>query len=319
MQIEALRSDFEDMSALMRRSWGGTAQGAFLYEADFLVNAYQYPGASLGDAAACYIDGELQGFLCAFPRKARFGERVMKLQCLTFLTCAPEQRGQGIGSQLWRECLVHARDRGYDGCIYYFQDRSPTEAIAARAASTLGCGVHRLLSFGYLGKALGGLSASAGSSAATPPITDAFLEMAGTLPAEACMSRVWSRIEADWQCNRRVGGLAETQSSAEGAGVLTGYVMPLDDPGQTRICVLEDVLYQRLPEASRQSLISELLGEAASRGATTAIVPLLGYADMSAFRALGFRRLLRKMHAEVTLFDASSLPERGGAIYMDVF
>ena len=319
MQIQTLREDFEGMSDLMCRSWGGAAQGAFLYETAFLASMYQYPGASLADATACYVDGKLQGFVCAFPRKARFRERELMLQCLTFLSCAPELRGQGIGSRLWLEALLRAKSRGHDGCIYYFQDRSPTETIAARAASRIGCGVHRLLSFGYLGKALSGLPVHADPSAATSANIATFVELARGVMTDACIGRVWSPVEVGWQCNRRLGALAVTRSSSEGTGILTGYVMPLDDPGRTRICVVEDVLYQRLPAVDRQSLISNLLGVAASRGATTAIAPLLGYADMSAFRELGFRRLLRKMHAEVVLFDTALEPNCNSAIYMDVF
>ena len=318
MPIGNLREDFEGMSALMRRSWGGAAQGAFRYEAAFLASTYQYPGACLVDAPAWYVNDTLQGFVCAFPRKAFCAGRELTLQCLTFLTCAPELRGQHIGSQLWHEALLRARNRGYDGCVYYFQDGSPTGTIAARAAASTGCGVHRLLSFGYLGKALSGLSVAAIQPAATPPAIDTFVELSGTLSANTCVGRSWSLMEADWQCYRRQGALALARITTEGPGILTAYLMPLDDHDQSRICLIEDVLLQGIPAPDRRSLVAELLAEAASRGASTAIVPLLGYADMSAFRDLGFRRLLRKMHAELTLFDQSLAPHSGGAIYMDV-
>jgi GNAT superfamily N-acetyltransferase len=306
MQIQDLRQDFEAMSALMHESWGGAARGAFL-------------GASLADAAAVYDGDALQGFVCAFPRRARLAARDLNLQCLTFLTCAPGVRGQGIGTQLWREALKRAHARGYDGCVYYFQDGSPTQAIAARAASGMGYQVHRLLNFGYLGKALGGPPTTTVPSAANCANVDVFLELSGTLAAGTCLSRVWTPPEADWQCSRRLGTLAVERTTHDGAGILTGYVMPLDDPGQTRICVLEDILYQKFSQGDRQLLLSDLLGMAASTGATMAIVPLLGYADMGTFRDLGFRRLLRKMHAELTVFDAAIEPDRSSALYMDVF
>jgi hypothetical protein len=101
-------------------------------------------------------------------------------------------------------------------------------------------------------------------------------------------------------------------------GMLTGYLMPLSDTQRTKCVIVEDVLWDTLSEAQRLNLLRQFLGKAYAAGARIGTVPVLGYANLQAFRKAGFLPSQRRLNAYLTLFEGVPINRLLPAIYSDV-
>ena len=316
--LESFRGDYDQLASTMRESWQLNPGQSFDYDASFLRSAFAYPSTSADGAPALYDDAGICGFVGGFPRTAKIASRTLNLNCLTFFTTRPDLHGKGLGSRIWGEGLLRAKQQGMDGCIHFCTDVSPTNRIAVAAATRLNFACGQLQSVKYLARLLPVAGAEAHESSGRGA-ADALARLSATLPEDTTLRRVWTDAEAHWQCVERTGAVTSYRKIGAREAVLTGYVMTLMGQTPTRILLIDDVLWHDFELEERIELLRSLLANAAPQNPTMAILPLLGYFDDEAFRRSGFRLTRRTMNAYLTLWEQPlpELPAR--SIYMDVF
>jgi hypothetical protein len=81
---------------------------------------------------------------------------------------------------------------------------------------------------------------------------------------------------------------------------------------------IEDVLWDGLTPEQRSGLLTDFVSASAWHGADILMVPVLGYADLAAFRAAGFRKSRRLVHAYITQWSPQQQAEPFGSLYLDV-
>ena len=145
----------------------------------------------------------------------------------------------------------------------------------------------------------------------------ALLECAAFLPESLPFARGWTEKEAAWQC-ARYGAVVSRHADRWGRGMLTGYLMQIADPQQTKCLLLEDVLWGTLEFEQRESLLRALLAQAAAAGARLAILPCSGYVDMAPFKTARFRTSSRVVHAYLSIFSGAPAPGAVSSMYLDV-
>jgi hypothetical protein len=146
--------------------------------------------------------------------------------------------------------------------------------------------------------------------------SQAFVAAAQGMPDEVALARRWTDEEARWHFSRP-GSFAATVASGSESGAIAGHCAPVLDGSGLRSVSIEDVLWQTLPSQERHGLLSQFIAAAASRGADVIGVPVLGYADLSEFRAAGFRKTRRLLHAYLTRWTADPVAPFD-AMYLDV-
>jgi hypothetical protein len=151
------------------------------------------------------------------------------------------------------------------------------------------------------------------------PSIDDFLRAAESVTRQTPLCRLWSGAEAEWQLCRRSGAVALTTRTELGAGAITGHVIRMLDALGTRCLMIDDILWDDL-QIEQQAVFLKRFLDLASSLATIVAVPILNYADMTAFRKAGFRRAPRVLQPYLTMFDGyygldvCSLP----SMYIDV-
>ncbi len=95
-------------------------------------------------------------------------------------------------------------------------------------------------------------------------------------------------------------------------------VAAVDDAARTRCLIVEDILWGPLEHGARGMLLAELLERAAGEGASYAVVPMLGYADLRPFLVAGFVPAPHTMHANLTLWSDPEAPHPVESFYLDV-
>jgi hypothetical protein len=230
---------------------------------------------------------------------------------MSFFTVAPAYRGQGLGRAIWVECLQQAKDNGYDGAIHYCVDGNASNAITVGAAKSAGLEARRVFTAGFLMRSL----RPGSDEQPEPEAIDAglFRSAAECLNPGVTLTRLWSEAEAQWHL-RNTGRLSIADQTG---GVLTGVVQRAADAAHTPCFFLEDVLWDRLTPEARGTLLQRLLRRA-SRVASIAVAPALGYADVSPFLAAGFRRSPRLLHAYLTLWRAPPDSSEFSGLYLDI-
>jgi len=316
--IEDFRGNFEELATMIEASWLENPTTPFLYTAVFLASLFAYPGASSFFAPTLYRGSEPIAFVAGFPRRIRLFGRELQVMVAALLTVAREYKSSGYGILVWSELVRRAREAGLNGVVNYCIEGEAMDRMIVGGCRRLDVPVSRVCTASYLSRVLL-RRRSEGGDASSEISAAEFAEIASTVTAEVPLARRWSLAEAEWQC-RRPGIVSVSQNgSGPGQGVLTGYVMPLANPSRTRCLVIEDVLWGNTEPDGREVLVKELVGNAAAAGAQVAIVPDLGYADLSPFTAAKFRPSGRRIHAYLSLFDdalpAGELP----GYYLDVF
>jgi GNAT superfamily N-acetyltransferase len=317
---EDFRGDYEQLAAMMRESWSGAPGASYLYTADFLAECFRYPGASFTLAPAIYAGSDLIAFAAGLPRHVMLDGTTRRIIIATFVTVAETHKSSGLGTAIWSELIRRAAAAGYDAVVTYCAAGERMQRIVERCSRAADLPQVRLKSFSYLVRTMPRTAAGATQvgirpsprmlqEAATGQLTGR--PRAGT--DALTLQRVWTEPEADWQL-LRLGAVAVTG----GGAVVSGTVAMVDDPARTHVLVVEDILWGQLEGAARHILLAQLLDQAAGEGATYAVVPLLGYADVRPFLSAGFQPAPHAMHANLTLWCDPDAARPAESFYLDV-
>lgn len=294
----------------IRHSWKNNRETQLDYTLEFVNSLLQYPGDGPVLAPAYYDNGALIALVVGFPRSVWLQGHARKLLLMSFFTVAPAYRGQGYGRAVWANCLRMAKSAGYDGVLHYCVDGNPSNAITVAAAESAGFKANRVFTVKYLMRLLRPAAAPTSDPDELDP--QLLLNAAESL-APSPLSRVWSAAEAEWQ----MSSYGRLFSADVNGGALTGYVLNLLDAGHTPCFFIEDVLWHRLAPEARPALLDRFLGRV-SQIASLAVLPMLEYADLSPFRAAGFRRSPRLLHAYLTLWHEQPELQEFQSIYIDI-
>ena len=128
---------------------------------------------------------------------------------------------------------------------------------------------------------------------------------------------LWTRAEAEWQCRGRTGAVVVSSQSAEGRGVITGYVIETLSATPMALLAVEDLFWDELQPAGRVQLLKDMLEQGAARGARIASVPVMGYTQLEPLRTLKFMPSSRRMNVYVTRWQEPA-PEPVPNVYLDV-
>jgi ribosomal protein S18 acetylase RimI-like enzyme len=306
--------DLDAAAELMRVSWRENRETPMDWTADILRSYLESPGDGPVVAPALYDGTRLVAFVIGVPRTVRLSGETRRLLLISFFTVAPDWKGQGIGAELWAECLRQGDEAGYGGALHFAVEGNVSNHVTRAGARRAGMVVSQVATVRYLMRLL----APSTTSVRGPPVLDDFLAAAGGVRTDLWLARRWSRDEAEWQCRRRVDPVCVTRRVGDAAGALAGYRMRLLDGRDTRCVFVDDVLWDDLAPADRTKLLADFLA-AASVGASIAVVPVLGYADVGAFQASGFRRSPRVLNAYLTAHTLPPTGDDASAMYIDVF
>lgn len=313
------RGDYEQLAAVMRASWADAPNASYLYTADLLSDFFRCPGATFALAPAIYEGPELIAFAAGLPRRAVLAGAARDILIATFVTVAATRKASGYGTAIWTELMRRAAAAGYDGVVTYCADGQTMQRIVERSCRDLAFPQLIVKSFSYLVRGITPHTARPDETQghpSAPTLLDAVADAQREQPpAEGTRSvaRVWTEAEAEWHLSR-LGSVAVT---SEG-GVLCGTVATVDDAAGTRCLVVEDILWGPLEHAARNMLLAQLLDDASAAGASYAVVPMLGYADLRPFLAAGFLAAPHTMHANLTLWSDPEAVAPAESFYLDV-
>jgi hypothetical protein len=317
---EDFRGDYEQLAGVMRASWADTPNTSYLYTPEFLTECFRYPGAALALAPAIYDGAELIAFAAGLPRHATLDGATRRILIATFVTVAEAHKASGYGTAIWSELMRRSAAAGYDGVVTYCAAGERMQRIVERCSSALEFPQVRLKSFAHLVRTLPA-TAAGDSEVGTRPSARAFVDAAaaqyayepGTGAERVSVHRVWTEPEAEWQLSRHGSGAV-----TGGGAVLSGMVAAVDDAARSRVLVVGDILWGPLEGAARHILLAQLLDQAAGEGASYAVVPLLGYADMRPFLTAGFLPAPNTTHANLALWSDPDAARPAESFYLDV-
>lgn len=315
MEATPFRGDFAQLAGMMQRAWAGNKEVPLLYTAPFLESAFEYPGVDLRLSPSVYSGNELLGFIAGFPRRFQLNGRERRFILTSFLTAAADRKGSGYGLALWRDVHERARETGYDGALSLCVEGDGMNRIISSLARLCGFKTQHIFTVDYLTRFL--RAANEEPIACTERDIDTFVELASMIPNTTPFARIWTREEAEWQCQGRAGALTASARHDQRRGILTGYLVQVTGNPPVNALAVEDILWGDLEPKDRQDLAQIFLRAGASRGAQLASCPVMNYADLEPFRAAGFRPAKRRVHVFLTSWSASELPEFP-SVYMDV-
>jgi hypothetical protein len=316
--IENFRGDYQNLANLLERSWAENSQQALHYSAEFLQSFLTAPGARPSLAPAFYQDDTLVGFASGFLRGVEHRGHSLQLVTNSFLSVLPEYKKSGLGIVLWSELVKRARAGGFDGMINFCVDGEPMNGMIEGSCRRLDLPVQRIFSVRYMSSLLKAADFSASTAPAAVSVND-FLSLASPLVSSQPLALKWTAEEAEWQCLHRAGCIAAHSAHGSRRGILTGYVMPISDRERTKCLLVEDVLWDELLHDERVQLLHQFLAQAVSHGAQMATVPILGYADLAAFKKSRFFPTRRVLHCYLTFFRGNLPLETLPSMYLDVF
>jgi len=319
VRIEDCRSDFERLSRLIEHSWAENTQQPLFYAADFLASCFEYPGASPSLAPVIYRGDTPLAFGAAFPRHVSLLGRELNLVIITFLTVASEHKKRGYGVVLWNELVKRARAAGFDGMVNYCAEGESMNTMIAGCCSMLNLPTARVCSIPYWSRILQPRKVQGLQHAPAADVVEHFLGLTAPIAGRTPLARVWNLYEARWQCQRRFGSVVAEVESGPRRGMLVGYIIPVANANRTKCLMVEDVLWGDLEPQERDSLVRTFLDRAALAGAQVAVLPLLGYVDLTPFHAARFRPSQRVLHAYLTVWSGGPCNEALSSMYLDVF
>ena len=318
LSIQDFRGDFDEVAALVQRSWMENSNQSLMYTSDFVASYFDCPGSSFSLAPTLYEGRKPLAFIAGFPRRLRFKGRELNVVLSSFLSVSSEYKKKGYGVVLWSELVKRARAAGFDGMVNYCVDGEPMNGMILGCCRAMKLPTERVFSVGYQMRILQSKPVSRLALKTESEDVRALLQTAELIVEQAPLARIWSEKEAEWQC-RRYGSVVARRVSGPRQGVLTGHVVEIANSQRTKCLIIEDVLWGTLEQLERLALVRQLLDQAVAEGAQMAIVPCLGYADMEPFSAARFRRSPRVLQAYLTVFKGEPRPEAVTSMYLDVF
>ncbi len=315
--VENFRGDYQALADLLQRSWSENSQQSLHYSPEFLRSFLTAPGASASLQPSFYRDAELVAFAAGFQRRVTYRGRQLNLATNTFLSVLPELKKSGLGIVLWTELVKRIRAENFDGMINFCVDGEPMNRMIEGSCQRLGLPVQRIFSVRYMSTLLKPPDFNGVAPSSTPAVNE-FLDLANSPLSSQPLAREWSAQEAEWQLHR-AGAVVACSSNESRRGILTGYIMSILDEKKTKVLLLEDILWHELQPEERLQLLQQFLSQAVSHGAQMATVPMLGYADLTAFKKTRFFPTRRVLHCYLTLFRDSLPIEALPSMYLDVF
>jgi hypothetical protein len=314
--LEDFRGDFGAIASLMEESWAENRSQPLLYTEEFLRSCFEYPGSGFPLAPTIYHGMKPAAFVAGFPRTIRLKDKEYNVLVITFLTVANEYKKGGYGIVVWSELVKRARAAGFDGMVNYCLDGEAMNGMILGSCRRLGLQAEDIFRVHYL---TGLLSQKTNEDPGDPKIVETFMNLADSITKIAPLARVWNRKEAEWQCTRS-GAVIVRHRAGTRQGMLTGYILPIANPGRTKCLLIEDIFWGNLEADERQDLVRTFVAKAAAEGARLASLPVLGYADTQPFKAARFRPSPRVLHAYLTLWTCSLPPsEPLSSFYLDIF
>jgi hypothetical protein len=311
--IGNFNGDFDELAALIQRSWSENKEQPLLYTSEFLRSQFEQPGASFELAPAIYRDGKLVAFVAGFPRNARVMGESGRLLSVSYLTVAPEFKRFGFGPLIWGELLQRARTLGFDGAVDFTVEGDPWSKQILAVARALRQPTVHIFDVPFMARLLkeGDGAASVDEAKASGALLKASSGVAGDV------ARVWSQAEAEWQCQRL--GAVNAVTSVEGrGGMMNGYAIETSGAAPMLCVIVDNILWGDLVAEERGELVRCFIGKAAQSGARMITTPVLGYADMQPLVGAGFRKTRRRLHAYLTAWGFV-VPKSVGSMYWDVF
>src|SRR5947209_7153463 len=101
--VEDFRGDYEELAAVMRASWGESANPPYLYTSELLADCFRYPGAGFALAPAIYDGSQLVAFAAGLPRRVQAAGAPRRILISTFLSVTPARKSAGYGLVVWSE------------------------------------------------------------------------------------------------------------------------------------------------------------------------------------------------------------------------
>ncbi len=317
--IEDFRGDYSPLAKMVQCSWGENSQQSLCYSAEFFQSYLTSPGATSSLAPTLYDGDALIAFASGFPRFVECRGNSLHLISCSFLSVLPEYKKFGFGIALWSELVKRIRAANFDGMVNFCVDGEPMNGMIEGCCRMLKLPVHRIFSVRYMSSLLKAGDFTASTTGPPASCVKDFLELAAPLISCQPLARKWTLEEAEWQCFDRTGALVAHASHGPRRGILTGYIMPIDNRERTKCLLVEDIFWDELELEERISLLHQFLSTAVSHGAQMATVPILGYTDLSAFKKARFFPTRRVLHCYLTLFNGNLLPETLPSMYLDVF
>lgn len=307
---EDFHGDVDELARLIREAWADGASPPPVHTPEMCGAHLAYPGAGPALAPSIYDEHGLAAFVAGHPRAVALHGVRRRLLISTLLSVAPRHRSSGYGIVVWSELMRRARENGFDGVINYCVAGEPMDRMITGSCRALGLQATPIKPVAHLVK----FGMAPMPSARLPDASiRGLVDAAARLPAGTELRRLWTEAEADWQL-RRPGAV----SAAIDGAVLTGAVVTAADTARTRYLVVGDVLWDSVDGETRARLLGALLATAAERGATVAVLPLLGYCDVGPFFAAGFRPSGHTIHAYLTLWSDGDLARAIDRYYLDV-
>jgi len=312
--------DFDELSALIERSWGENKEQPLRYTSEFLRSLFEYPGASFEMAPAIYRDGRLVAFVAGFPRSVRLAShsQTIRLLSVSFLTVAPEHKRSGYGPLIWGELLNRALSLGFHGALDFTVEGDPWSEQILPVARVLGQPTAPVFTVPFMARLLKPAESAPAEHESKADTATVLMEAASQIPENVPLVRCWSHAEAEWQCRWRTGALNAAIDVEDRRGILNGYAIETSGGAPLLSVVLDNILWGELAPSGCVELTKLLISKAAQIGARMIVTPVLGYADMQPLAAAGFRKTRRSLRAYLTLWDAPP-PESFSAVYIDVF
>jgi hypothetical protein len=316
--IEDCRGDFDSISQLIERSWADNTQQSLFYSAEFLASCFEYPGATLSLAPSIYDGPTPVAFAAGLPRRVRLRGRDLNLVVVTLLTAANEHKKRGYGIVIGTNLVKKARAAGYDGMVNYNMQGESMDGIILRCCRMLNLPTVRNCAVPYWSRIIQPRKIQTGQAAPAADVVERFLELTAPVAKQTPLARLWSREEAEWQCQRRFGSVVVELEAGWRRGMLVGYITPVANASRTKCLMIEDVLWGNLESQECEVLVKTLLDRAAVAGAELAVVPHLGYADLKPLHAARFRPSGRVQHVHVTVWNGEPFMEALPSMYLDI-
>ena len=317
--IDTFRGDYAALESVIERSWVGNSQQALSYSAEFLKSLLTAPGTTPALMPALYENDAMLGFVAGFPRLARYRGTSHRLVTNTLLSVLPEYQKSGFGIVLWTELVKRIRAAGFAGMLNFCVDGEPMNRMVEGCCHRLKFPIQRVMSIRYMSAMLKPEGLDVPAAVPTASSVEDFMALVAPLADSEPLARQVSEEEARWQCFHRTGAVFVQATHGSRRGILTGYIMPVLDAQRTKCLLVEDVLWHELETDERVTLLRQFLSLAAAQGARIATVPMLGYADLTAFKKLRFLPTRRLLHCYLTMFDGSIPAETLSSMYLDVF
>lgn len=315
--LSAFRGDFDELAAMIQRSWADNPNQPLFYSEAFLRSAFDYPGSSLDLAPAAYGDAGLLGFVAGFPRSVRWDGQPARIILNSFLTASAAVKGAGLGLKLWADLIERCRKEGYDGTINFCVEGDDMNRMMPGLSRLLKLNTERIFSVEFLVRLVRPVPPQPLPDVLDQDI-DLFMELASAVQSNLPLVRLWTRSEAEWQCRKREGAITVSHRAEGRSGILSGYLAQAASTPPTTVVLLEDLLWGDLEPAERTQLLEKFLRAAAAQGARTASCPILGYTSLDTLEAAGFRRSKRVLHTYLTFWNGMK-PRPVPALYIDVF